>query len=130
MTKQSDEGFDHFLETMGNVAPSIRALKKFAPRYFESYVMMREFVYQKPPAGALDIKTKELLYVVLDITLDNLPGAENHLRAAMRAGLTSKELVEACVQVIHACGIVKWGKTGYKLCELAESIEAEQRAGK
>lgn len=120
-----NEGFDHFLQSMGNVAPSIRAMKKFAPGYFEGYVKMREYIYQRPPAGALDLKTKELLYVLFDIATDNQPGAENHLRAAMREGLTCAELVEACMQVIHVFGIGKWGKTGYKVCELAERIENE-----
>jgi len=124
---ESDEGFDHFLDSMGNVAPSIRAMKKFAPGYFDGYVQMRKFIYQRPPEGALDLKYKELIYVILDIASDNQPGAENHLRAAMREGLKTAELVEACMQVIHVFGIGKWGKTGYKVCELAEQIEQQAK---
>jgi alkylhydroperoxidase/carboxymuconolactone decarboxylase family protein YurZ len=118
-----NDPFAHFMNSMGNVAPSIRAMHKFAPGYFEGYVRMRQFIYASPPEGALDVKTVELIYVLLDIATNNLPGAENHLRAAMRAGLTTAELAQACMQVIHVFGIGTWGKTGHKVCELAESIE-------
>lgn len=119
----SEEGFGQLVQTMGTVAPSLRAMKKFAPDYFDTYMQMREIIYRTPPNAALDLKTKELIYVILDIASDNLPGAENHMRAGLRAGLTTAELVEACMQVIHVFGIGKWGKTGHKVCELAESIE-------
>ena len=76
----------------------------------------------------LDLKTKELLYVVLDIVTGNQHGAENHLRAAMRNGLTVKELAEACVQIIHVCGITTWGLTGYKVCDTAKRYESELAA--
>lgn len=121
-----DHDFAHFKSSMGNVAPSIRAIKKFAPGYFDGYVKMREYIYG-PPEGGLDIKTVELIYVLLDIATDNLPGAENHMRAAMRAGLTTTELVHGCMQVIHVMGIGTWGKTGHKLCAIAEQIEQEAK---
>jgi len=130
MADSEADAFAHFTNSMGNVAPSIRAMRKFAPGYFEGYVKMREFIYTNPPEGALDLKTKELIYVLLDIATDNLPGAENHMRAAMRAGLTTAELVQGCMQVIHVMGIGTWGKTGHKVCESAERVEAEMREKK
>src|SRR6476469_7524502 len=104
-----ERGRAHFQDTLGNLPEPIRAMMEYAPDYFEGYLKMREAIYQVPPAAGLDLKTKELLYVVLDIVTGNQHGAENHLRAAMRNGLTVKELAEACVQVIHVCGITTWG---------------------
>lgn len=117
--------FEHLTNSMGYIAPSLRAMHKYAPGYFDGYIKMREFIYQRPPDGALDLKTKELIYVLLDIATDNPFGAENHLKAAMREGLTTAELAEACMQLVHVLGIGTWGKHGYKLCEIAERIEAE-----
>ena len=45
--------------------------------------------------------------------------------AGKREGLTTAELAEACLQLVHVLGIGTWGKIGYKLCEVAERIEAE-----
>jgi alkylhydroperoxidase/carboxymuconolactone decarboxylase family protein YurZ len=117
----------HFMETLGNVPEPIRAFMDHAPGYLEGYLKMREYIYTAPPKAALDLKTKELIYVLLDIVTRNLEGAENHLRAAMRHGLTSAELAEACMQVIHVCGITPWGTVGWKVCDTAARIEREAK---
>ena len=130
MSDPIEQGRAHFMETLGNIPEPIRAMIDYAPGYFEGYLKMREYIYREPPHGALDLKTKELIYVILDIVTGNQHGAENHLQAAMRHGLTTAELAEACMQVIHVCGITTWGTVGYKVCDTAARLERESNGGR
>ena len=129
MSDTIEQARAHFMQTLGNVPEPIRAFMDHAPGYLEGYLKMREYIYTAPPKAALDLKTKELIYVLLDIVTRNLEGAENHLQAAMRHGLTSAELAEACMQVIHVCGITPWGTVGWKVCDTAARIEREAGTG-
>jgi hypothetical protein len=74
----------------------------------------------------LDLKTKELIYVVLDTATGNLTGANNHLRAAVDQGLTVPELAEAMIQVMNVCGITTFGQTGYKVLDEAKRLTAKK----
>ncbi|WP_173934326.1 carboxymuconolactone decarboxylase family protein [Chelativorans sp. Marseille-P2723] len=121
-------GKAHFMETLGNVPEPIRAMMEHLPNHFAGYLQFREAVYAQPEGpGHLDLKTKELLYTLLDIVTGNLEGAKNHGRAAFEAGMTSGELAEGCMQVMHVCGVTTWGKTGYKVVDYIAELEREQR---
>jgi len=122
-----EAGRAHFMETLGNLPEPIRAMMEHLPEHFVGYLQFRKAVYRTRQEGAhLDLKTKELLYTVLDIVTGNLDGAKNHGRAAYAAGMTSGELAEACMQVMHVCGVTTWGKTGYKVVDFIAELE---RAG-
>ena len=117
-------GKAHFMETLGNLPEPIRAMMEHVPEEFAGYLKFREAVYRTPAAGAhLDLKTKEFLYTVLDIVTGNLEGAKNHGHAAFLAGMTSGELAEGCMQVMHVCGVTTWGKTGYKVVDYIAGLE-------
>jgi alkylhydroperoxidase/carboxymuconolactone decarboxylase family protein YurZ len=119
-----EAGKAHFMETLGNLPEPIRAMMQHLPEHFAGYLQFREAVYRTREEGAhLDLKTKELLYTVLDIVTGNLDGAKNHGRAAYVAGMTSGELAEACMQVMHVCGVTTWGKTGYKVVDFIAELE-------
>lgn len=119
----------HYFQTLGNMPGAIRAMAEYAPDAFRGYTIMREYIYREPKdGGALDLKTKELLYVILDVVCGNLPGAKNHLDAAMRAGLTLPELAEACMQTMAVFGVHTWGMTGYPLCDyMRDKLAAEAK---
>jgi len=117
-------GKAHFHETLGNLPEPIRAMMEHAPDVFSGYLKFREAIYQDPAAGGhLDLKTKEMLYTLLDIVTGNLDGAKNHGEAAYRAGMTSGELAEGCMIVMHVCGVTTWGKTGYLVVDHIASKE-------
>ncbi len=119
-----ESGKAHFMQTLGNVPEPIRAMMEHVPEHFVGYLQFREAVYRGPEnGGQLDLKTKELLYTVLDIVTGNEDGAKNHGRAAFAAGMTSGELAEACMQVMHVCGVTTWGKTGYKVVDFIAGLE-------
>ena len=121
-------GKEHFMKTLGNIPEPIRAMMQHLPDHFAGYLDFREAVYQdSKAAGHLDLKTKELLYTLLDIVTGNLDGAKNHGHAAFKAGMTSRELAEGCMQVMHVCGVTTWGKTGYKVVDYIAELEAKTK---
>jgi alkylhydroperoxidase/carboxymuconolactone decarboxylase family protein YurZ len=74
---------------------------------------MRDFVMRDVGSGgALDLKTKELIFALLDTLTGQTNGAKNHAAAAMRLGLTLPELAEGLVQVLMVGGITTWNLTG------------------
>lgn len=127
--KAVEDGRAHFMQTLGNLPEPIRAMMQHLPEHFVGYLQFREAVYRKPEQGAhLPVKTKELLYTVLDIVTGNLDGAKNHAQAGVAAGMTSGELAEACMQVMHVCGVTTWGKTGYKVVDYVAELEVSRGA--
>lgn len=126
-----EDGKAHFMQTLGNLPEPIRALMEHVPEHFPGYLGFRKAVYRTPQQGGhLDLKTQELLYTVLDIVTGNVDGAKNHGRAAHAAGMTAAELAEACMQVMHVCGVTTWGKTGYKVVDFIAELERAAPAGR
>lgn len=122
-----DRGKAHFQETLGNLPEPIRAMMDYAPEAFAGYLQFREAIYRDPAGGGhLPLKYKEMLYTLLDIVTGNLDGAKNHGRAAWAAGMTSGELAEGCMQVMHVCGVTTWGKTGYKVVDFIAELERQR----
>lgn len=117
----------HYVEVLGVLPEPIRALAEYAPEALVAYQQFKDYLYKPPGEAALDLKTKELIYVVLDTATGNLAGANNHLRAAVEQGLTVPELAEAMVQVMNVCGITTFGQTGYKVLDEARRLTSERQ---
>ena len=108
------ELLNHYMETLGNVPPAIRAMSELDDRFFAAYTEIRKLIYEERDDG-LPTSIKELLLVVLDITVSQGTGAANHLAAAKRAGLTRTQLQETLMAVFMVLGVSAWGKVGYPL---------------
>jgi alkylhydroperoxidase/carboxymuconolactone decarboxylase family protein YurZ len=104
----------HYQDTLGNIPPAIQTMSDLDGDFFAAYTDIRKLIYQERPEG-LSTAIKELLLVVLDITVDQGPGAVNHLAAAKRAGLTRTQLHEALMEVFMVLGVSAWGKVGRTL---------------
>ena len=117
-----DRARAHYLSVLGVIPEPIRAMAEYAPEALVAYQHFKDYLYKPPGEAALDLKTKELIYVVLDTATGNLTGANNHLRAAVNEGLTVPELAEALIQVMNVCGITTWGQTGYKVLDEARRL--------
>lgn len=109
-----DDVTQHFTQTLGNVPAPIAALRDHAPEALEGYVALRRHVMADRPDG-LDLATKELIFVLLDVVYDNEAGALNHLDAALAAGLSPQALMDALLEVLMVGGIQTWGKSGHRV---------------
>ncbi len=112
----SDPRFTHYMETLGNVPPAISSMADMDDEFFPIYTELRKLIYRDRSEG-LPPAFKELLLVVLDITVSQGPGALNHLAAAKRAGLTKTQLQETLLAVFMVLGVSAWGKVGHTLWE-------------
>lgn len=96
--------------------PFADALSKYSPDGLSGYLAMRESIEN----GHLPKKTRELIFTILDSLDDEVSGAKAHAVAAVEAGLTMEELVEAYVIVIIVKGINVLCKTGTQAIKAAE----------
>ena len=120
------KGTASFEATSGHVPENFRLLAEHAEGAFAGYGLMRDAVMRdKAAGGAIDLKTKELIFALLDTLLGQTAGAKSHAAAAVRLGLTLPELSEGLVQVIMAGGITTWNQTGAEvLRHCAEIVSA------
>ena len=105
-------GIDSFMATFGRFPDQFALMHEHAPGAFAGYGLMRDFVMQDRPKGALDLKTKELIFALLDTLHGDPRGATNHALAAMKLGTTPAELAEGLVQVMMVGGISTWNLVG------------------
>ncbi|MEW8994364.1 carboxymuconolactone decarboxylase family protein [Clostridium sp.] len=96
--------------------PFAEILSKYSPDSLNGYLVMRESVQN----GHLPKKTRELIFTILDSLDDEISGAKAHAVAAVEAGLTMEELVEAFVIVTIVKGINPLCKTGIEAIKTAE----------
>ena len=107
----------HFHDTTGRLPESVRVLSEHAPHVVDGYLVLREYVHAVPPEGHLDVKTRELLFTVLDVV-------EGHVEAGLRAGLTVGELTQALTIAMMVSGIHTWSMWGHQVVDHAAGLAA------
>ena len=106
-------GIASFEATHGSVPPNFRTLMRHAPGAFAGYGLMRATLMRDRDAGgALELKTKELVFTLLDVLVGQTQGAKAHAANAIRLGLTLPELAEGLVQCMMVGGITTWNVSG------------------
>jgi alkylhydroperoxidase/carboxymuconolactone decarboxylase family protein YurZ len=96
--------------------PFAEILSNYSPDSLKGYLVMRESIQN----GHLPKKTRELIFTILDSLDDEVSGAKAHAVAAIEAGLTMEELVEAFIIVTIIKGINVLCKTGVEAVKAAE----------
>jgi alkylhydroperoxidase/carboxymuconolactone decarboxylase family protein YurZ len=126
-TEAVEAGIRSFEATTGAVPETFRVLIRHAPEAFAGYGMMRAALMRdRPDGGALDLKTKELIFCLLDVLVGQTRGAKVHAANAIRQGLTLPELSEGLVQCLMVGGITTWNVSGREVMEHAEALAAER----
>jgi alkylhydroperoxidase/carboxymuconolactone decarboxylase family protein YurZ len=112
------------MATFGRVPENFELLAQHAPGVFARYGLMRRSVMRDRPDGALELKTKELIFAMLDTLAGQTRGAKNHSAAAMRLRLTLPELSDGLVQVIMVGGITTWNASGAEVLRHCSEMAA------
>jgi alkylhydroperoxidase/carboxymuconolactone decarboxylase family protein YurZ len=123
-------GIENFTATSGRVPDSFQLLMKHAPATFAGYGLLRSALMRDRDAGgALDLRTKEFIFVLLDVLRGDLKGALAHAGNAMKLGLTLPELAEGLTQVIMVGGINTWNMTGQEVMRACEAMAGNAPPG-
>jgi AhpD family alkylhydroperoxidase len=122
-SKAARQAAAHFRDTLGHVPASVQALIDHAPGALPGYLALREFAY----GGALDRRTLELLFVILDVVEGHTEAAKAHAEEAVKAGLTVPQLAEALTVAMMVCGISSFATSGHHVLRCA--AEAAGRKG-
>ena len=107
-----DDAERHFQDTIGALPESVALLRRHAPELFASYAATRARLYRPPPAGALDLAAKELVFIVLDVAAGHVEGAKAHASAGLAAGLRPAQIMEALEICILIHGHHTWANAG------------------
>lgn len=119
--QETDELTEHWVSTIGHVPDIISSVRRMNEDYFAGYTRIRASILEERPDG-LSVEARELVFIVVDVLRENLSGAKNHVRAALRAGVSRQQLADTLTMILLTCGMVTHGKIGH---ELWEFIEAE-----
>jgi len=127
---KSGEIVRYFQKKLGWVPGFVDVLSRHNPKALESYFEMRSSVMKDiKDGGALPLRFKEILFVVLDCVTYNTEGAVAHAKAAIDEGATTEELAEALVLTAMLTGMPKFEVVGTKAFKAAEE-HAHKRANK
>ena len=95
----------------GRVSESVSNLHEMNPAAEESYRTLRSWIYQERPDG-LSRAEKELVMIVMNISLGRKDGAIRHLNNGLKHGLTITQVREAMSLLFHFQGVSGWLETG------------------
>lgn len=108
LTPRQQQSKDAFQEQRGTWSPLWESIAQIDPEFLDAYREMSMVPWRK---NHLDAKTKELIYIAVDANATHmyLPGARQHIKAALEAGATVQEIMEVieCASTlgIHAMNI-------------------------
>ena len=125
---KSAEIVKYFRQKLGWVPAYADILTRYKPEALESYFAMRSSVMKgTKEGGALPLKFKEILFVVLDCVSNNIDGAIAHAKAAVDEGATTKEIAEALIIMAMLTGMPRFEVVGSKAFKAAEEHERKKR---
>ena len=99
---------------MGAVPPFLRELHEMFPVAEGAYRETRGAIFSEREGG-LTTAEKELVLLVMNVSLNNVEGALNHLRLARRAGLSKQAVREVLAQCMLYLGVISHVRIGQVL---------------
>ena len=125
--KAAKVGIENFIATSGRFPDQFQLMQKYAPAAFAGYGLTRSALMKDRPEAALDLKTKELIFALLDTLHGDPMGAKAHGVLAIKLGLTLPELAEGLVQVLMVGGITTWNNVGQHVLRACEEAAAAEK---
>lgn len=123
--KAAQAGLDSFMQSFGSIPDQFALLNQYAPSAFAGYGLIRSGLMRGPEDGGhLDLRTKEMVFALLDTLAGNAKGASSHAAVAMKHGLTLEQLAEGLVQVILVGGITTWNNVGVEVMRHCIALSA------
>lgn len=125
MTTDHEHTAGHGKDVLDELAPLGRALRKAIPDVYKGF---RELHHASFAAGALDVKTKELIAMAIGVTEACDGCIASHAQAAAKAGASRQEAAEAIgVTFLMNGGPASiYGPRAYDaFCEFADAAESE-----
>ena len=119
----------HYLDSLGLVPPAVTALFDMNERFGEHFTDVRRLIFEDRSDG-LPLAVKELVFVIIDAILGNVPAGIHHLRAARKAGLTETQLADMFLVLYFETGASNWGISGHRIwSEWAKCLDDDARGG-
>jgi alkylhydroperoxidase/carboxymuconolactone decarboxylase family protein YurZ len=115
-------GIASFENTTGALPEGYKLMLEHVPGVFAGYGLLRSAVMKE---GALDLKTKELIFALIDTAIGATEGAKVHAANAIRMGLSVEALAEGLAQCIMAAGVTTWNITGKATLQHAIQVRDE-----
>ena len=84
----------HYLSVLGVLPEPIRAMVDYAPEALVAYQQFKDYLYKPAGEAALDLKTKELIYVAISMSNQCDYCIASHLAGARGKGMTDEQLKE------------------------------------
>lgn len=108
LTERQQEIKDEFIRVRGTWGDTWEAILRLDPEFLRTYLDLSAVPWRK---NHLDDKVKELVYIAVDANATHMymPGARQHIRAALALGATPQEIMEvlelSATLGIHAMNI-------------------------
>ena len=120
-----DDADQHFQATIGALPESVAVLRRMSPSAMRDYAETRARLYRPPPEGHLPVASKELVFIVLDVVAGHVDGACAHAAAALAAGLSPAQIMEALEICILIHGHHTWARAGMAVMLHVERLQAQ-----
>jgi alkylhydroperoxidase/carboxymuconolactone decarboxylase family protein YurZ len=108
LSTRQEEIKDEFIRVRGTWGDTWQAILELDPEFLKAYTDFSAVPWRK---NHLDDKVKEFIYIAVDAAATHLylPGARQHIKAALKLGATPQEIMEVleltCTLGIHAMNI-------------------------
>jgi alkylhydroperoxidase/carboxymuconolactone decarboxylase family protein YurZ len=103
LTPRQQEIKQNFIDVRGTWGESWEAILLLSPEFLAGYLSLSSVPWKK---NKLEDKVKEFIYIAVDSAATHmyLPGVRQHVRAALRLGATSAEIMEV-VELASTLGV-------------------------
>ena len=110
----------------GKVPDRHALMSRYYPECLEKWMEARQSLFMDPPEGALTQREKELIVIAIEI-VTRKPDVSFHIKKAIDAGATVKEIAEVAGICLVLAGMITYVESGQHALRLAEEYAKEPK---